>query len=163
MLITWMRRITITLTGDLHSGRLAALSPIMLRNSLLTEGNKINIFLSCECDHSPKSCFSSIAPFWLSREHRWILITPFWLATDDKRIIARSHLHVKPSRNSHERYCSRNGMEHGYLVAVTGSTWQLRGLHGCYVTNLFSTDWNVVILWQLRGNYRICVAVTGCT
>ena len=30
--------ITITLTGDWHSGQLAALSPIMLRNSLLTEG-----------------------------------------------------------------------------------------------------------------------------
>ena len=33
MLITWIRGITITLTGDWHSGRLAALSPIMLRNS----------------------------------------------------------------------------------------------------------------------------------
>ena len=33
-----IRGITITLTGDWHSGRLAALSPsIMLRNSLLTE------------------------------------------------------------------------------------------------------------------------------
>ena len=32
------RGITITLTGDWHSGRLAALSPIMLRNYLLTEG-----------------------------------------------------------------------------------------------------------------------------
>ena len=34
-----IRGITITLTGDLHSGRLAALPPsIMLRNSLLTDG-----------------------------------------------------------------------------------------------------------------------------
>ena len=34
-----IRGITITLTGDWHSGRLAALSPsIMLRNSLLTVG-----------------------------------------------------------------------------------------------------------------------------
>ena len=31
--------VTITLTGDWHSGRLATLSPsMMLRNSLLTEG-----------------------------------------------------------------------------------------------------------------------------
>ena len=33
-----IRGITITLTGDWHSGRQAALSPIMLRNYLLTEG-----------------------------------------------------------------------------------------------------------------------------
>ena len=33
-----IRGITITLTGDWHSRRLAALSPIMLHNSLLTEG-----------------------------------------------------------------------------------------------------------------------------
>ena len=33
-----IRGITITLTGDWHSGQLATLSPIMLRNSLLTEG-----------------------------------------------------------------------------------------------------------------------------
>ena len=47
MLITWNRGITITLTGDWHSGRLAALSPsIMLRNSLLTEGNIRNIYVS---------------------------------------------------------------------------------------------------------------------
>ena len=39
VLIMLIRGITITLTSDWHSGRLAALSPfIMLRNSLLTEG-----------------------------------------------------------------------------------------------------------------------------
>ena len=53
-----IRGITVTLTCDWHSGRLAALSPsIMLPNSLLTEG-KIR-FPSCECDDSPKLCFSS--------------------------------------------------------------------------------------------------------
>ena len=36
--------ITITLTGDWHSGRLAALSPILLRNSLLTEGKNSTDF-----------------------------------------------------------------------------------------------------------------------
>ena len=38
-----IRGITIALTSDWHSGRLAALSPIMLCNSLLTEG-KLDIF-----------------------------------------------------------------------------------------------------------------------
>ena len=38
----------------------------------------------------------------------------------------------KPSRKSHVRQFSRNGVRRGYLVAVTVSTWQWRGLSGCY-------------------------------
>ena len=40
----------------------------------------------------------------------------------NKRLMPRSHLHVKPPRNSHVREFSRNGVGRGYLVAVTGST-----------------------------------------
>ena len=47
-------------------------------------------------------------------------------------------VHGKLSRKSHVQF-SRNGVGRGYLVAVTGiyvavtgSTWQLRGLRGSY-------------------------------
>ena len=62
-----------------------------------------------------------------------------------------SHLHVKLSRN--------------YLVAVTGSTWLLRGLHGCT-----GSEWHLRGLrgcygstWHLRvlcGCHRECVVIT---
>ena len=48
------------------------------------------------------------------------------------RIMPRSHLHVKPSHKSHDRGFSRNGDGRGYLVAVMGSTWQLRDVCGRY-------------------------------
>ena len=38
----------------------------------------------------------------------------------------------KPVRKSHVRQFSRYGVGRGYLVVVTGSTWQLRDLHGSY-------------------------------
>ena len=54
----------------------------------------------------------------------------------DLYIMPRSHLHVKPSRKAVRRF-SRNGIGRGYLVAVTGSTWQLRGLCGCYMSYMY--------------------------
>ena len=36
------------------------------------------------------------------------------------------------SRKSHVRQLSRSCVGRGYLVAVTGSMWLLRGVHGCY-------------------------------
>ena len=39
-------------------------------------------------------------------------------------IMARSHLHLKMSRKSHERQFSQNGVGRDYLVVVMGSTWQ---------------------------------------
>ena len=45
-----IRGITITLTGDWHSGRLAALSPSAWPRV------KFDIFPSCECEDSPKLC-----------------------------------------------------------------------------------------------------------
>ena len=50
----------------------------------------------------------------------------------------RSHFHVNLSGKINTRKVLRNGMRWGYLVAVTGSTWQLRGLcgnYGVYVAN----------------------------
>ena len=52
------RGITLTLTGEWHSGRLAALSPIMLRNSLLTEG-KLRHISVLGMWWLTKLCFSS--------------------------------------------------------------------------------------------------------
>ena len=46
--------------------------------------------------------------------------------------LPRSHLYVKLSRRSHVRRFSRNGVGRGYRVAVTGSTWPLRDVRGCY-------------------------------
>ena len=43
-----------------------------------------------------------------------------------------SHLHVKPSRTRHVRQFSRNRVEGSYVAAVTGSTWHLRDVRGCY-------------------------------
>ena len=43
-----------------------------------------------------------------------------------------SHLQVKPSHKIHVWQFSQNGVECGCLVAVMGSIWQLRGLHGSY-------------------------------
>ena len=52
-------------------------------------------------------------------------------------IMPRSYLHIKPSRNSHTRQFSWNGVGRGYhvaiwwvFVAIRGSTWLLRG-HTC--------------------------------
>ena len=44
-----------------------------------------------------------------------------------------SHLHVKPSCKKHVWQFSRNGVEYGYLVEVTGA--RLRGCYGVHVTN----------------------------
>ena len=43
-----------------------------------------------------------------------------------------SHIEVMASRKTHLRRFLHNGVGRGYLGAVTGSTWQLRGLHGAY-------------------------------
>ena len=69
-----------------------------------------------------------------------------------------SHLHVKkPSRKSHVRHISRNEEGHGYLVAVTGSTWLLQGLHGC--------NWVYVPLYfaklAFRASYGTAIRVGG--
>ena len=65
----------------------------------------------------------------------------------------RSHLHLKPSRTSHGRQFSRNGLGRGYLLAVTGSTTNgclIQGLHGHYgvYVSLFPAK------IELRGSYR---------
>ena len=44
----------------------------------------------------------------------------------------RSHFHVNLSGKINTRKVLRNGMGCGYLVEVTGSTWQLLGLRGNY-------------------------------
>ena len=60
-------------------------------------------------------------------------------------LMLRSHLQVKPSRKSHVRWFSRHGVGRGYLVGITGFTWNvwlLRGLHGCYgIYSLKRIEW----------------------
>ena len=54
---------------------------------------------------------------------------PHLVAFSRKSLGTRSHLHVKPSRNSQ---LSRNGVGRSYPMVVTGPNWQLRG----YTLNL---------------------------
>ena len=55
-------------------------------------------------------------------------------------LFPQSHLHVKLSRIRAMTFL-RNEMERTYLVAVTGSTWQIWSLHGCYGVYLALTGW----------------------
>ena len=66
---------------------------------------------------------------------------PDWVVS----YMPRPHLHVKPSRKSHVRQFSRNGVGCGYLVAVTGFTWQLRSLRGCYGVLCGASRGNLVL------------------
>ena len=69
----------------------------------------------------------------------------------------RLHRHLKQSRKTEPvRQYPRNGVGRGYLVAITGSTWQLRGIRD-YVTGLRG------MLRGLRGCYGVYVVVTGST
>ena len=43
-----------------------------------------------------------------------------------------SHSHTKPPRKSHIRKFSWNRVGRGHVLAVTGSTWQLWEISGCY-------------------------------
>ena len=56
------------------------------------------------------------------------------------------------SRKSHEGEILHNRVGRGYLVAVTGSTWQLWGLRRCYgvCVAIMGSTW---LLRGLRGAY----------
>ena len=74
----------------------------------------------------------------------------------------RSHPHVKagrPVRATQDNF-TRNWVGRGYLVAVTGSTWLLRGLRGCYGVCV-AVKASMWLLWGLCGCYGVYVAVKG--
>ena len=66
------------------------------------------------------------------------------------------------SRKSHVRQFSRNSVGRGNLVAVTGSTWLLQILCGCYGVYMAVTG-SMWLLQILCGCYGVYVAITVST
>ena len=127
--------------------------------------------------------YMAIAPFWFSMEHHWSAIMPFWLSTDD--IVSwepEGHYHYSMIFHwePEGRYgCTKSmviapfsfSMEHHWIMIMPFwlSTDDIKESHKSHIGRFFflqsKVEWKVAIpmqLWDLCGNYKVFVAVTGC-